>query len=231
MTDLKLIIESRARDLGVDFFGLADLTGAKDAIIAQGELYGEFPRGISFGIRLQNSIVDRLGKDRSEHQALLYREHCYAVINRRLDDIASRLATDLVQAGHRALPVAATLKKVDDPLMGYFSNKMTARLAGLGWIGKSCLLVTPEAGPRVRWGSVLTGATLEPTGKPMECRCGECTECVDACPPHAFTGIPFVQEDPVELRFDRPACKEYASTVSICSQCLYICPWGRKKKV
>ncbi len=230
MNELASDLKTLAGNLGADFFGIADLTSARETIIAQGgEEYGVYPRGVSFGIRLQKSIVDRLGKDCGEYTAALYWEHCYAVINRRLTEMSSRLAAVLSNAGYQALPVAASLKKPDNPLEGFYSNKMTAYLAGLGWIGKSCLLVTPEAGPRVRWGSVLTDAPLEPAGKPMDRRCGGCTECVDACPPRAFTGIPFDPEDPVEKRFDRAKCPEYTSTVPICSQCLYVCPWGRRK--
>ncbi len=37
-------------------------------------------------------------------------------------------------------------------------------MAGLGRIGKSCLLITPEAGPRVHWATVLTDAPMQVTG-------------------------------------------------------------------
>lgn len=83
-----------------------------------------------------------------------------------------------------------------------FFQKLAAHLAGLGWIGKSCLLITPEHSPHVRWVTVLTDPPLLPTGTPMEQKCGACTACVDICPQHAFIGRSFCSEEPREARFD-----------------------------
>ena len=111
--------------------------------------------------------------------------------------------------------------------------KMAARLAGLGWIGKCCLLVTPSVGPRVRWGSVLTDAPLNYTKKPMKDGCGECHECVDICPVKAFTGEPFREEDPREIRYNAHKCDTYlsklekTSALGVCGMCLYVCPYGK----
>lgn len=117
--------------------------------------------------------------------AVDYRHHCYDVINHRLDHIASRLSTDLQNDGYRVFPVPAS-KRVDaDKLCGTFSHRMAAHLAGLGWIGKSCLLVTPEKGPRVRWATVLTDAPLAATGQGRREQCGDCMECVEVCPLHS----------------------------------------------
>jgi len=74
--------------------------------------------------------------------------------------------------GSKSFPVPASQIIDEEKLLGVFSNKMAAHLAGLGWIGKSCLLVTPEAGPRARWATVLTQAALEKTGDAMEERGG-----------------------------------------------------------
>lgn len=123
----------------------------------------------------------------------------------------------------------------DERLLGLFSHKLAAHLAGLGWIGKSCLLVTPEVGPRVRWASILTDAPL-PAGEPIPQRCGNCRECVEACPAQAFTGRSFRQDESREARFDVFKCREYtrerekAMGVGACGMCVYICPHGRVDK-
>jgi epoxyqueuosine reductase QueG len=118
-----------------------------------------------------------------------------------------------------------------------FSHKMAAHLAGLGWIGKSCLLITPQVGPRVRWVSVLTDAPLEVTGEPMVEQCGSCQECVEICPVQAFTGRPFREEEPREMRYDAGKCdryfrkmKEKNGDLAICGLCLYVCPHGRTRE-
>ena len=126
-------------------------------------------------------------------------------------------------------------KRTDDEnICGIFSQKLAAHLADLGWIGKSCLLITSDHGPRVRWVSILTDAPLYPTGSPMEPRCGDCTACVDICPQHTFTGRIFYEDEPREARFDAAACDQYfremekKKGVAICGLCLYICPHGKK---
>ncbi len=111
-------------------------------------------------------------------------------MNQALDLIALRVANMLQRAGYGAFPVPASKRTDDEHICGVFSQKLAAHLAGLGWIGKSCLLVTPDHGPRVRWVTVLTDTPLKPTGFPMEPRCGKCTACVDICPwVHSPDGI------------------------------------------
>jgi len=228
-------IRELAEGMGTDFFGVADLSPAYEAILAQGGPgIAEFPRAISFGIALLHSIVDQLPQRTDRSMAMNYRHHSYDVVNQRLDHIASRLSSLLQREGHRALPIPASQTVDDERLSGVFSNKMAAHLAGLGWIGKSCLLVTPEVGPRARWATVLSDAPLEVTGEPMEERCGDCGECVEICPPRAFTGRPFREEEPRDVRYAAHKCRRYFTKMektagsSVCGLCLYVCPHGRK---
>jgi epoxyqueuosine reductase len=87
----------------------------------------------------------------------------------------------------------------------------------------------------VRWTTVLTNAPLIPTGQSMEQRCGDCHECVDACPVSAFTGRNFVNGEPRIARFDAARCDSYFTEmekereVASCGMCLYICPHGRRR--
>ena len=139
--------ENLAKTLGADFFGIADLSPAYKAILEQGgEWIAAYPRAISIGIALFDPIVDQLPQRGERAVAISYKHHCYDVINQRLDLIISRLSTELANLGHSALPVPASKIVDDENLLAVFSNKMAAHLAGLGWIGKSCLLVTPEKG-------------------------------------------------------------------------------------
>jgi len=229
-------IRELAQTMGADFFGVADLSPAHGAILDQGgPAIAEFPRAISVGIALLHPIVDQLPQRDDPTVAMTYRHHCYDLVNQRLDHIASRLSSMLQREGYKALPVPASQTVDNDRLCGIFSNKMAAHLSGLGWIGKSCLLVTPEAGPRTRWATVLTNAPLKGTGEPMDQRCGSCQECVDICPPRAFTGEPFREEESRDVRFAVQECKRYfdemkeATGVPVCGLCLYVCPFGKKQ--
>ncbi len=200
-------IEQRQReqsfDLGADLFGIADLAPAREAIEAQGgpEL-ASYTKAISIGIILLNSIVDQLPKRSDRSVSVAYRHHAYDVVNDQLDSITLRLSRELERDGYRAYPISASQRVNDEKICAVFSHKMAAHLAGLGWIGKSCLLVTPEAGPRIRFATILTDAPLEATGKPMEQRCGQCEECVKICPVSAFTGRAFAEDEPREAKYD-----------------------------
>lgn len=227
-------LKDLAKSWGAEHWGVADLTPAREFIETQGgPLVAGFPRAISVGIGLFHNIVDHLPQRDTRAVATSYKHHCYDVVNRRLDNVASRLSSTLQHAGYRALPVPASVRADDERICAVFSHKLAAHLAGLGWIGKSCLLVTPKAGPRVRWATVLTDAPLAATGEPLAERCGTCRQCVDICPPGAFTGQPFRPDEPRQARFHAHQCEQYWDEMqtthewAVCGLCVYVCPYGR----
>lgn len=121
----------------------------------------------------------------------------------------------------------------DERICAVFSHKLAANLAGLGWIGKSYLLITPENGPRVRWTTILTNVPLTPTGKPMKNLCGDCRKCVDICPVKAFTGSNFKEDEDRDVRYDARKCELYLENLEkqgklpVCGLCIYNCPFGK----
>jgi epoxyqueuosine reductase QueG len=234
--NLNAYVQEIAESQGTDFFGVADLSPAREAIVAQGgPMVAAFPRAISIGIILSHSVVDQLPKRGERAVAASYQHHAYDVVNQRLDSVVSRVYGALQRKGHSAFPVPASQRVDDERLCGIFSHKMAAHLAGLGWIGKSCLLVTPDTGPRVRWGTVLTDAPLAVTGERMEDGCGDCVECVEICPVGAFTGRVFQEDEPRQARYDAAKCDRYFTKmeqddpeIAVCGLCLYVCPYGRR---
>jgi epoxyqueuosine reductase len=236
-TTLQEELKKIALDNGVYYFGVSDLSNEREFIVEQGgdELVS-YPYAISLGIKLIHPIVDKLPFRNERSVALNYQLHAYDVINQRLDLIASILSSYIQERGHRVLPIPAAERIDDEKICAQFSHKLGAHLAGLGWIGKSCLLITPENGPRVRWTTVLTDAPLTPTGNKLDERCGTCNECVKICPVQAFTGRNFDETEKRELRYDAKKCQEYFYEMKnngqtpVCGLCLYVCPYGRKKR-
>ena len=220
---------------GADLFGVADLAPVRQVVASQGPpRMAGFPRAVSIGMGLNDEIVDSHSPLETRRDSL-YWHHVYSVVTASLDFHAYRVSRWLAGRGFRALPVPGSSPYNQEKLEGIFSHKLAAHLAGLGWIGKSCLLVTPEHGPRVRWATVLTTAPLEPTAKgPTPERCGTCTACVEICPVHAFSGRPFQPEEPREARFDALHCDGYQARlqakcgIRACGLCLYVCPFGQK---
>lgn len=227
-------LDELARDLGADYYGVADITPAEEYIRNQGgEDVANFPVAISIGIILMDTIVDQLPKRFEKAVAVNYK-HTYDIINLRLDLITSRLGSVLQNEGYNALPIPASERYDDERICAVFSHKLAANMAGHGWIGKSCLLITPEVGPRVRWSTVLTDAPLKPTGNSVENGCGDCSECVDTCPVSAFTGETFRADDVRDVRYNARKCEQYfeimeeAGKIPVCGLCIYNCPNGQK---
>jgi len=225
-----------ARSCMISYFGVADLSKVEYTAIDQaGAGIGDYPYCVTMGISLPKDIVDRLPYREQYNDALNYKLFAYDVINQRLDFAASMLASLIQEKGYRVLPIPASGIIDHDRIYGAFSHKLAARLCGFGWIGKNCLLITPQYGPRVRWVSILTDAPLQLTGEGiMEPRCGECTACADICPANAIRGKTFSEDEPREVRFDAHKCEAYFNSLTsagklyVCGMCLYACPHGRK---
>jgi epoxyqueuosine reductase len=230
-TDLERI----AKELGADLFGIADLTIAQDFVCKQGgEYLRKFSRAISVGVRLLDAVVNEL--HRHEDPAVIYTYTAlYNSVNSHLDNIGLLLAKKIQEKGYRAYAIPASQTVDSNKLIGVFSHKLAANLAGLGWIGKSCLLITPSFGPRVRFATILTDAPLK-AGSPIQEKCNGCRECVDTCPVKAFTGAPFNSSEPREVRFNAGLCRSYRKKreeklgEGYCGLCVYVCPHGRSNK-
>lgn len=227
-------LEAEARRLGADLFGVADLEAAEDLDRSPENLFEGYRRAVMVGVKLPDAAVEECldGPTPNYH-------HAYTVANEMLDQLAFRLARVLDAAGGRALPLPASKLLDVERLSGNVSYKALGRLAGLGWQGKSLLLISPEFGPRFRMAAVLTDLPLE-ANTPIRNRCGSCTACQDACPAGAIKGIGteshYADRDEA-LHFSR--CAETCMKVftkrphiekPICGVCVRVCPWGQRRE-
>jgi epoxyqueuosine reductase QueG len=235
LDNLKNELTAYAKSLGIDLLGVADLSPAKDLILSQGGQHvAGYPQAVSLGIRLLDDVVDQLRNHEDLVTISTYRG-LYTAVNSALDRAALLVAKKLQDAGFRAYLIPASTMLNNGRLEATFSHKVAANLAGLGWVGKNCLLITPEFGPRVRLATVLTDAPLE-AGSPLTNRCGSCTKCVDICPAKAFTGRPFSPSEPRTARFKAALCNEYTEgRIKIygdinCGLCVHVCPHGNKRQ-
>lgn len=232
---LKRKIKQLVLEAGGDLCGVADLEDISDALVNEyGQFVKKYKRAIAIAVFFPREVIAQL----KEGPTYTYRYY-YETLNRKLDDLALMVNNYLESKEYASFPIPASdyvvklnsENKYVEELKGIFSHRLAAQKAGLGWIGKSCHLVNPQVGPRLRLVTVLTDAYMEPD-KPIENQCGECSLCVKTCPPRAIKGVLHRAEDPIETRFNATACEGYLAHVGkvfgkrVCGLCLVACPWG-----
>ena len=162
-------------------FGVADLAGIRErhpGVFAS--LPDGFSRAVVMGYRLQDASLAGI----TDRPTPLYFHH-YRQANFHLDRTALAVADGLIEAGWEALAVPASQVVSRDPMRGMVSHRVLGYEAGLGWIGRSTLLVNPRYGARLRYVSVLTDAPI-PADRPGTGGCGSCRACARACPAGAI---------------------------------------------
>lgn len=139
---------------------------------------------------------------------------------------------ELITAIKELVPETTFKPMVDT---GELIDVAVAQRAGLGFIGRNGLLITPEFGSYVYLGEIITNLALPPD-EPQENQCGTCTRCIDFCPPQALLG---------DGRLNAPRCLSYQTqtkgfmaeefrpmiknVIYGCDICQQVCPFNKGK--
>ncbi len=113
------------------------------------------------------------------------------------------------------------------------AEKQLAVEAGLGWIGRQSLLVTPALGTYVLLGELLLTEPCESYDAPFEgARCGTCRACLDACPVQALTPDRTVDTRRCISRHtverDPDPAAPLHGWIFGCDSCQSVCPYNRR---
>ncbi len=219
---------------GADLCGIADLEPFKKGwtVIPQ-DLLDTYSRAISVAIRLDDAVIIGISGGPTSEYAQHYRK-----VNASLDALTAGVVRWIGERGFTASAVPASHIIDETNLLGSISHKAVARMAGIGWQGKSLLIVSPEYGPRIRLATVLTDMPLA-ADRPIKNRCGTCRECTEACPASAIKNVS--TDSRYESRGEaihldkcyRRLCefKRIPDVGAlICGVCIKVCPFGRKTK-
>ena len=126
---------------------------------------------------------------------------------------------------------------------GPVAERLFAKYAGLGWLGKNTLLLNEKMGSWFFLGVIFTTLDLVPSlGRgemPPADLCGNCRQCLDACPTGAFVE-PYVMDArrcisylTIELRGSVPEelRQGMGNNVYGCDICQEVCPYNREAPV
>lgn len=216
ITDTPLVVQnelgSLIREQGIKMVGFADLgplTAYPMGVPAVNQGFvDKYPHAVLMGIPL-----DVPHKNASGRQASLF-----------LEGAAIQVLEYLGKQKFSALIV-----HTDDELdpverRGLVSLKALARMAGIGWQGRSLLIMSPEFGAIHRIIAVLTDMPVG-LNEPVDNLCQDCSLCVDHCPQSALTWVGF--EDHPEKRSD-VLDVELCLGDDGCRVCMEVCPYAKK---
>ena len=210
----------------------ASLVGAADLSALPEESRLGMPFGVAVAVKYPPWVIRGIENGPTRD----YFDH-YHALNRQLDALVTLGAQLLIGAGYHATAQTLSFVRQSEDHRTALPHKTVATRAGLGWIGRCALLVTPEYGSAVRISSLITDAPLAPDAPMDESRCGDCTACVAACPGKAVQGPLWTPGLAREALFDALRCRETARSLSarlldeeitLCGKCIEVCPHTRR---
>ena len=203
---------------GASLFGVAEITGLPER---QCSLSAKTREGLDRAVSLAFHLSDRVLEDIVDGPTRLYFFH-YQRVNILLDELGLKVTHFIQSRGWDSLPIPASQIIDWENQRGHISHKHVAAKAGLGWIGRNNLLVTPQFGSRQRLITILTDMPLK-VDDPLPWGCGECRACISSCPSRS------IKEKPED--FEHVACYQMVKTLvkkagisqDICGLCVKAC--------
>ncbi|MHA2021174.1 MAG: 4Fe-4S dicluster domain-containing protein [Candidatus Thorarchaeota archaeon] len=179
-----------------------------------------------FGVLFDNAIV--LAMEMSQEK--IYQAPSQATFKMVFDTYdtlgiaANRIAAFLREQGYAA--------QADHPLGGTVLYPPLAQKAGIGWVGKHGLLITPKFGSRIRLAAVYTSIQNLPDSKEnnhswIQEYCEICGRCIKECPPQAIMKETVVKDTGLKTDIVQWDCFEYFLVNYGCSVCVKVCPFSK----
>jgi epoxyqueuosine reductase len=121
---------------------------------------------------------------------------------------------------------------------GPVQERVYARHAGIGWIGKNTCVINPRLGSWIFLGEIICSLPLDPDTPSLD-QCGSCMLCLEACPtaaivaPGQLDSARCISYLTIEHRGELPQDMQKAvgSHVYGCDVCQEVCPWNQMAPV
>ncbi len=187
--------------------------------------------GLRYALTIAVKLSDAVLRSIENRPSISYFQH-YRAVNAKLDQLALDVVYYIENQGYNAFPIAASQSTSDDKqaYKGIFPHKTGAVLSGIGYIGKSGLLLTEEYGSKIRLCTVLTDMPLSPLREKIINGCGDCEICKNACPAGAIYGVNYKEGMQRDDLFSAEKCSNHMKTYkdvgrgSVCGICIKVCP-------
>lgn len=223
--DIKSIIYEKLTNKGASIVGFSNISGLPL------DCRFSMQSAVSIAVALNSSIVSEICNGPTINY---YKE--YERVNQFLSELGSEADRILKSNGYESIALAVTEIGIDSNLSTKLPHKTAATRAGIGWIGKSALLITKEYGCAIRLTTVLTSANFGEAEPINSSLCGNCKKCVNACPGKAIRGINWEINSSRESIYDAFICREttlkQAEKIgvdnTICGICIAVCPWTKR---
>ena len=208
---------------GADLIGIGDMSMVENC---------KFKIGIAIAVALPKNIIIDLQKAPTKEYYNLY----YS-LNKKLNDIVMAGEDFLKKKGFEAYAQTTERVEITQNKFSELPHKTVATRGGLGWIGKNCLLVTPQYGSAVRISSLLTNAPLKCDEPINQSHCGTCNQCVINCPAQAIKGNLWKVGIQREEIVDTEKCykkqveimsKNTGIETDLCGKCFAVCTYTRR---
>jgi ferredoxin len=208
--------EKKAKEMGVDLIGYTPVN--ENYIFKNNKIYGK--NAIMLAQELNWEKVKTIPS--VEFGIEFFR------VYQELGEKVIELTNYLKEKGYKS--------EAHHPFGGKLLYPYHAVAAKLGIIGRSGLVLTPEFGPRQRWGAITTDADIpesqERDFSEMEDFCKNCGACIKNCKGGALLEDPIekVEGSGIFTRIDRSKCIDSLINNTFCSYCMRICSQGHPKK-
>ncbi len=222
---------------GIDLIGFSELDQDTFFLRPENRVFLQeqgYRWAISIADRISPSACDLLLRRDDAGLLFYFDKHCRDRAA-ALERAGHELCLFIESLGYRAFQVPGLGEGYSDGKAKVIVSHLThARLSGLGEMGDSGMIITPEYGPRVRLATILTSCPLPAPERLPERICLHCGLCHRICPSGSIgENGRFDSQHPERYYTDKALCTRHRDDQKeklgsrFCNLCMAVCPVGK----